>query len=353
MSKTQEHKFADLIELIVNEDNKAAKKLFHDIVVEQSRTIYEGLIDDEDLKEMDDADDIEDMVDDVEADEKGLDEGNLSVSVAEAKQLLDYIDGTLNEADSSELLQRVAEHFDVAMEDLSTTLEGEGDELLDIAYGDEEDDMGGEEEFGGEESDFDADGEMDDHEMDHSEDDVEDDSQEDRIVDLEDGLDSLQAKFDELIGDEGMEFDDEGGDEFGADDMGGDEFGADDMGGEEDFGGEEDDVEEGIVREYVEKVTAAVTNDTEQESPNTKSIVAGKNDMGGTTANIAKGSPDEKGAGKVSVGSIDSRSFQNDPKAKAGKTSFKKKETAKKADAPENKKSLLDGPKGKGVKGKK
>lgn len=40
-------KFEKLIDLIINEDQEAARALFHDIVVEKSRTIYESLIEDE------------------------------------------------------------------------------------------------------------------------------------------------------------------------------------------------------------------------------------------------------------------------------------------------------------------
>lgn len=40
-------KFEKLIDLIINEDQEAAQALFHDIVVEKSRTIYESLIEDE------------------------------------------------------------------------------------------------------------------------------------------------------------------------------------------------------------------------------------------------------------------------------------------------------------------
>jgi hypothetical protein len=46
------------------------------------------------------------------------------------------------------------------------------------------------------------------------------------------------------------------------------------------------------MREYVEKVTAKMGDN----GANTKSTVAGKNDMGGTSANIAKGG-ESKGEG--------------------------------------------------------
>ena len=355
------NKFEKLIQLIVNEDNSQAKKLFHDIVVEKSRTIYESLLDEDDVE------DVEDMEEEVDADEEGLGEG-ISITVDEAKQLLDHIDGTLKESDAGDLLQRVAEHFSVQVEGLIPVLEANGDALLEMAYGEaEEDGFGGEDEeaFAGDDE-FGGDGEdtfggdMDDggefaaDELggDEMGGDMElggEEEIEDRVVDLEDAIDELKAEFDELIGDDGM--DDEG---FGDEEGFGGEEGGEEMDDVEDMAGdvasdddeeEVEDVEESLVREYVEKVSPKVTTQ-EEDSPNTKSTVAGKNDMGGSTKNILGDQSTEAGAGKVGTKPLKGAgSFQNDPKAKAGKTSFKKKETAKKADAPENKKSLLDGPK--------
>ena len=41
------NKFEQLLELLINEENDKAEQLFHDIVVEKSRDIYEGLADSE------------------------------------------------------------------------------------------------------------------------------------------------------------------------------------------------------------------------------------------------------------------------------------------------------------------
>ena len=40
-------KFESLLELLINEENENADALFHEIVVEKSRDIYEGLADGE------------------------------------------------------------------------------------------------------------------------------------------------------------------------------------------------------------------------------------------------------------------------------------------------------------------
>lgn len=156
--------------------------------------------------------------------------------------------------------------------------------------------------------------------------------------DLEEIVDELQVRFDELAGGEGDDLDAEDDMDMGDNDM--------DMDDEE----MKDDFDLETVREYVEKVPTAKMGDN---GANTKSIVAGKNDMGGTTANIAKGasepesastkggllnpSPKEDNAGNINV-----------PGGKAG-NAFSKKEPghgAEKKGAGEtadNKQSLFRG----------
>ena len=145
---------------------------------------------------------------------------------------------------------------------------------------------------------------------------------EDRVMDLEDALDELKAEFEQLMGGE------EGGDEFGGEpEMGGDEFG-----GEPAFGGDEEEEMEQMF-EYVNKVSLPKHGDN---GVNVKSTVAGKNDMGGTTANIAKGG--EAGKGGTQGGllkpstTLQDGGNMNKPGANAGKTAFKKKESAKHGD---------------------
>ena len=81
------------------------------------------------------------------------------------------------------------------------------------------------------------------------------------------------------------------------------------------------------MREYVEKVAPAKMGDN---GANTKSLVASKNDMGGTTANIVKGG--EAGGKGVQSGLLKPTAKEenfgniNVPGGKAGKTAFKKKE---------------------------
>ena len=51
------NKFEQMLELLVNEDKEGAEALFHEIVVEKSRDIYESLLEDE--AEIDEATDEE------------------------------------------------------------------------------------------------------------------------------------------------------------------------------------------------------------------------------------------------------------------------------------------------------
>ena len=88
------NRFEQLIEYVINDEDAKAKELFHQIVVEKSRQIYENLMQEEDLDEdnamgmepteidtdMDEGDDMggsqtADLIDDVEAEESGMQEG--------------------------------------------------------------------------------------------------------------------------------------------------------------------------------------------------------------------------------------------------------------------------------------
>jgi hypothetical protein len=189
------------------------------------------------------------------------------------------------------------------------------------ASGDETDDMMGDIEADHEGMDTGEDDDMGHEEFGHDEHDEfggmdhDEGSMEDRVMDLEDALDELKAEFEALMADEA---------------------------------GEHHDMpEEGVVREYVEKKgevykgefvgksrgqnVGANTGDHENTGEkNTKSIVAGKNDMGGTAKNIAQSemneNPDDKAYKAPSNEYVKGRgnlkgagSFENVPGAKAGK----------------------------------
>lgn len=253
-------KFEKMLELLVNEDKAAAQELFHEIVVEKSRDIYESLLEDED--EVDEAAD-------EEADDKEVDEAS--------DEEVDESDEDLDEnfsLDTFEVEADDEEHAEPDADNMGGASDMDADNAGDEEEGDEEE---GDEEGGG---------------------DVED-----RVEDLEDALDDLKAEFEKLMagddaGDEEADDMDMGGD--ATDDMMGD-LGMDDEEGapeEESFQATITPLESKVaktsseqMREYVEKVSATMGDN----GAATKSIVAKPNNMGGTTANLKGG--ESKSAG--------------------------------------------------------
>jgi hypothetical protein len=150
---------------------------------------------------------------------------------------------------------------------------------------------------------------------------------EDRVVDLEDALDDLKAEFEKMMGDK-EEGDDEAGDDMDMDmdDEGGDDAEEESLVPAEEFApmeASEDEVEESVqktateqMREYVEKVAEPKGEDNKAKSP-----VASKNDMGGTSSNIAQGG-DESG-GKAQAPKEDNAGNVNVPGGKASKSMSK------------------------------
>jgi hypothetical protein len=164
---TDRSKFEQMLEHLVNEETDKAKELFHQLVVEKSREIYEEILS-EDFQTEEEAMDDEEAVE--EAKDEDEDDVEESFGFAEADD--ESEDGNIGGD---------------AGDDLINDIDADSDE------GDE-DGMGGEGDI------------------------------EDRVVDLEDALDDLRAEFEALMGDEA------GDDMGGMDDMGGDDMGDMDMG---------------------------------------------------------------------------------------------------------------------------
>ena len=162
----------------------------------------------------------------------------------------------------------------------------EEDDMPAMEASDEDEADDAEDDVDAEEDDVDADAEDDGEENpfgDEEGDETGDEDLEDRVMDLEDALEDLKAEFEQLLADEG----DEDSMDMGADDLGGDMGG--DMG---DMGADAEVDELASLMEYVDKVAPAKMGDN---GSNTRSAVAGKNDMGGTTANMTKSFSTEKG----------------------------------------------------------
>jgi hypothetical protein len=158
----------------------------------------------------------------------------------------------------------------------------EGDDEMDLDDSDPTDDLAGE---------IDPDAEMDGEEK----------SEEELFQDLDSIVDELQAKFDELKGGDHEEPD------------------MDNMGGPSDHDADNEQFDLATVREYVEKVPAGHGAEkkgaAEKADGSAKSPVAGKNDMGGTTANILSGRNGAE-AGGVGAGGTIKGSALSDTKAK-------------------------------------
>ena len=260
------NKYEQLIEYIINEDEDKAKALFHDIVVEKSRDIYETLIDEETVEETIGGNEVEDLVDEIQADETdGIPEDAEEDMDAEEEMM-----GGDNEVDA-EL------GGEVDLEDKVMDLEKELDELkaeFDALMSDEMD----EPEHADMDMDMDAsDVEVDDNEAEelqmyeaHDEDKDEDEDKMDETVEESVKPKATYAK-----------------------------------------------TAVDLMREYVEKVAMPSGEDNKAVSP-----VAGKNDMGGKAVDFDAGSTtDPDGTSAPKEGKVDKMphagNYQNVPGAKA------------------------------------
>lgn len=159
------NKFEQLIEYVINDDTQKAQELFHEIVVEKSRQIYEDIMSEE---EIDEAEEVE------EGEE--LEEGDMGGDAAD--DLIDEVEAE--------------EQDDMNMEAAGDD-EGADDEEIEIGS-DEEIEMGGDE-GGSDEA-----------------------ATKDDIMNLEDKLDQLMAEFEDLMSGDNADMGD--GDGFGADEGG-------------------------------------------------------------------------------------------------------------------------------------
>lgn len=98
-------KFEQLIDLIINENEEQARALFHDIVVEKSREIYEGMMD----EEMDEGmgGQVGGLLDEIEVEEQGMAEAeddDLEFD-SEEDEVIDIEDGEDEEGEGEENLE--------------------------------------------------------------------------------------------------------------------------------------------------------------------------------------------------------------------------------------------------------
>ena len=223
------NKFEQLIEYVINDEEAKARELFHDIVVEKSRQIYEEMMEEETVEEAKEEEELEEA-----KHEEGEEEELEEAKEEEIEEGLEGMEETMGGDQADDLID------DVEVEEEGLSMEGEGEEEM-------------------------ADAEL-----------------EDRVVDLEDKLDELMAEFEALMGGE------EGGEEEMDMDMEVDAEGGDDM---TDLEVADDELEtEGMKMPMEEAVTLkAVPKPTHGDNgANNKSPVAANSGAKGAMAHPVK-----------------------------------------------------------------
>ena len=157
------NKFEQLIEYVINDEEAKARELFHDIVVEKSRAIYEEMMEEETVEESEEQIDEESTHDEDDKAEKAGRKVTKDIEYDDKKDKMDESEEAVAEDLGGDQADDLIDDIEVEEEGLS--MEGEGS-----------DDMGEE---------------MADADI------------EDRVVDLEDKLDELMAEFEALMGDQG------------------------------------------------------------------------------------------------------------------------------------------------------
>lgn len=278
-------KFETLIELIINENEEQARELFHEIVVEKSREIYESIMDEEMMG----------------------DQGGQSMG-GQVGDLLDEINaeeaGGMTEDDTD--LEDLGAGPDAGMGDELGGDELGGDEVVDVDAGE----LGGPDEGA---------------------------PVEDAVIRIEDKLDQLMAEFEQIMG---------GGEEAGAEgDLGGDvegdvdadaDAGADavaDVGGDEVPAGDDEVMEAVQLKKVPGLYDSKIGGDDGVQTKSVTKANTGQAGMAskpvkfsGESEKVPTGPKDPTGypmKGKTEV--KDAGSFKNSPGSNAGKSSFKDK----------------------------
>ena len=231
-------KFEQLIEYVINDEEAKAKELFHDIVVEKSREIYENLMSEEELDEAESTD---------KEDEK-------------AEKAGEKVTKDIEYDDKKDRKERMDEEEDEEMEESMHGMMADDEELMN-----------------------DVEAEETGMEMQEAEG---EEGLEDRVVDLEDKLDELMAEFEALMGDDGDKAvgDEMGGDDLEMDDTETAEF---DMDGGEEEESDSEEIEMGMMEAInLAKAPAPVTS--EPAGTNTKSTVTANSGAKGAMAHPVK-----------------------------------------------------------------
>ena len=142
------NKFEKLIEYVINDEDQKANDLFHEIVVEKSRKIYEGLMDQNDEFGGDPADE---LLDAIAAEEEGISEDDDEDDFGGEEEVAGMDDMGGPDMDGELGDEEVGDDLEDRVADLENELDSLMAEFDAIVGGGEEEDMGGEEDFGGDE----------------------------------------------------------------------------------------------------------------------------------------------------------------------------------------------------------
>jgi len=166
------NKFEQLIEFVINDDEKRAKALFHEIVVEKSKDIYEEIMSEEEITEKQGYKDRED-------EHLGAKDGAESGKKQSMKDRRDDEMGKMGKRDKDNDNDQKIDETEIGGSQVDSLIDEVEAEEQGVRMEDDEEEI-----------------EMIDIDVD----DDGDEELEDRVVDIEDKLDELMGEFEELMG---------------------------------------------------------------------------------------------------------------------------------------------------------
>jgi hypothetical protein len=265
------NKYEQLVEFIINDETDKARELFHQIVVEKSRDIYENLVAEEDLAEVG-GNEVEELVDEISLDEEGISEEEEGEEGAEELAGAEEAELGAEEGDAEELEDRVVD-LESALDELKAEFdalmagEEHEEEAMPGIHGDDDGEMA--EMHGG---------------MNH------DAMQEEEFYEAKEDDEEEEEEVDESI------------------------------------------VREYVEKVATPANTeGAAVGTGKSVAVNKKSTVAGKNDMGGKAVNVTAGGTANQDGNRPQAGEKPKGQLVNDPLNKPGANAgkaFAKKETA-------------------------
>ena len=131
-------KFEQLIDLIINEQDEKARELFHEIVVEKSREIYESIMDEEMMDEGGQMHgQVADLMDEIDVEETGMNEEEEDIEFDSEEEV--EAEPSAGEVEADEVAE-VRDELQDVLAHLEAVLRGEGDEegAEDMEVSDEE-----------------------------------------------------------------------------------------------------------------------------------------------------------------------------------------------------------------------